>query len=402
VALRPGITIQHAREVSRDSGLVRGDVAAFLGVVPAGRWPYGSARGDFIELRLTSYADLLREPIRMLIDAETRRAIRLFFENGGELAFVLATNITDERDLQAENPFEDAFSALLYRLREDQEVALLAMPSLAWLPVRQERGGVVAYAGDVMIQRLLEHCAEMTHRFLIVDAPRGLHGEDLARWASQVRAAAGPKASFGALYYPWLRAGDELFPPSGAMAGIYARVEKERRPFGMGWPPANEVVRGVTHPEVELRFSETGRLAELGINPILTQPSRGVVVWGARTMSTDPRWLHINARRIVCAIAEQLRRDSEWVVFENQRPGLWAMVERIVRSRLDQAWGAGLLTGDRAGLEYDVKCDAELNPLEVRNAGLVNVKVVLRPISTTEHIVVEMRLGQGDVEMGGF
>jgi hypothetical protein len=60
------------------------------------------------------------------------------------------------------------------------------------------------------------------------------------------------------------------------------------------------------------------------------------------------------------------------------------------------------LTGDRAGLEYDVKCDAELNPLEVRNAGLVNVKVVLRPISTTEHIVVEMRLGQGDVEMGGF
>jgi len=56
-------------------------------------------------------------------------------------------------------------------------------------------------------------------------------------------------------------------------------------------------------------------------------------------------------------------------------------------------WGAGLLTGDKAGLEYDVKCDAEINPPEVRNSGQVHVRVQIRPISTAESIVVELRLG---------
>jgi phage tail sheath protein FI len=81
------------------------------------------------------------------------------------------------------------------------------------------------------------------------------------------------------------------------------------------------------------------------------------------------------------------------VVFEHNRPELWEIVARMVRSRLDRMWGAGLLTGDKAGLEYDVKCDAENNPLEVRNAGHVNVRVDIRPIATAETIVLELRLG---------
>ena len=55
-------------------------------------------------------------------------------------------------------------------------------------------------------------------------------------------------------------------------------------------------------------------------------------------------------------------------------------------------WEGGLLAGDQAGSEYLVQCDEELNPPEVRDAGQVNVKVVVRPISTAEYIVVELRL----------
>jgi phage tail sheath protein FI len=87
---------------------------------------------------------------------------------------------------------------------------------------------------------------------------------------------------------------------------------------------------------VPLRWGEGGDLTEAGINPILTQPGRGVVVWGARTLSADQRWMHINSRRIVSYISEQLKRDNEWVVFENQRPELWEIIGRMVRSRLDQ------------------------------------------------------------------
>ena len=93
-------------------------------------------------------------------------------------------------------------------------------------------------------------------------------------------------------------------------------------------------------------------------------------------------------------ISEQLRRDSEWVVFENQRPELWEIVARTVRGRLDQMWDTGLLTGNQAGSEYEVQCDAETNPLEVREAGQIHVRVTLRPVTTAEFIVVDLRLGQ--------
>ena len=96
----------------------------------------------------------------------------------------------------------------------------------------------------------------------------------------------------------------------------------------------------------------------------------------------------------MCLIAEQLRRDSEWVVFENQRPELWEIVRRTAKNRLDDMWAAGLLTGEQAGLEYLVECNGEINPVEVRDAGQINVRVVLRPISTAEFIVLDLRLGR--------
>jgi hypothetical protein len=132
---------------------------------------------------------------------------------------------------------------------------------------------------------------------------------------------------------------------------------------------------------------------EANINLILTQPTRGVVVWGARTLSKEPQWLYINSRRIVSLVCEQLRRDSQWVVFENQRPELWEIIKRQLRARMDQLWSAGLLTGDQSGLGYLIKCDEETNPPEIRDAGQVHVQVYVRPISTAEFIVLELRLG---------
>ncbi len=399
--MRPGITIQHAREVARDSDAVRGDVMGLIGVIPQGRWPRGMSHGDHLELRLTSHAELLGEPARVLVDPVTRRAVRSFFENGGRLCFLFGVCIESEQDLMVDDPFDGVLNGLLYRLRGDEEIALLSMPVLAYLGVDRTRQVPIS-AGDGVIARLVAHCAEMNNRFLIVDPPRDLHERGLLAWAEALRDRCGVHACYGAIYYPWLKCGEEIFPPGGAVGGLYARVEAAHEPFGVGWPPANELLRGVTHPEVELRWSETGELSAAGINPILTQPARGVVVWGARTMSRDEKWLHINARRTVSVVAEQLRRDSAWVVFENQRPDLWKMVERLVKSRLEQVWEAGLLTGDRAGSDYAVQCDSELNPPAVRDAGEIHVRVVFRPISTTEHIVLEMRLGSGEVETGGL
>jgi uncharacterized protein len=398
--LRPGIIVQHATERVRESAVVRSDVLGVIGVVARDRWPRGLGRGDFLELKLTSHEELERNAGRVLFDPASRRAVKNFFENGGRLCHLFGLLIESEQDLQVPDPFEHLFAPLIDRLRGEEDIALLAMPCLAYLPLLFE-GRRAVVTGEPVWKLLLNHCHEMNNRFLVIDPPRELHDEHLIDWVDRFRTDNRAVSSYGAIYYPWLYEGDDEYPPSGSIAGVYARVEAEHEPFGVKWPPANEVVRGATHPSVELRWAEGGVLLQAGINPILVQPSRGIVIWGARTLSKDSNWIHINSRRIVSFICEQVRRDSEWAVFENQSPELWSTITRIVRGRLDQLWSSGLLTGEVAGQEYLVQCDAQTNPPALREAGQVNVMIRLRPISTTEFIVVELRLGS-DGSAGGF
>lgn len=391
--LRPGITLQHTREQAVGTDRVRGDITAFVGLIPFKRWPTGAVTGDFLEKRLLSWEDLASSPVLGFLDPITARSILLYFQNGGVEARLFALCAPSEESLLTPDPWADVAFALIDRLRNEDEIALIAMPVLAYLPVGYEPGGRPIVRCQPFIEMLVDHCREMNHRFLILDTPRDLHDEPLRVWVRELRESLGEASCFAAIYYPWLMNGDDVFPPSGAVAGVFARTDNEHQPYGVHWPPANQVLRGVTHPAVELRWREGDFLIDEHINPILTQPTRGVVVWGARTLSGDPRWIHINSRRITSLIAAQLRKDAEWLVFENQRPELWGMVTRIVSSRLDQMWQAGLLAGERAGSQYLVKCDAELNPQEVRDAGQINIQVQLRPVSTTEYIVVDLRLG---------
>lgn len=391
--MRPGITIQHASQISRVAPTIRNDVTGFIGFVTRNRWPKGAQKGDFVEFPLDAWAALVSHPVRPLVDAATVEAVRQFFQNGGQNCHIFCVCIDRETDLFTQDPYMDVFSGLMDRLRGEEDLGLLALPVLAYLPMRYVSGRQVELPWQPTLEMFLEHCCEMNNRFLILDTPRDLHGEALFNWVRQFRKANEAVASYGALYYPWVRDGDRASPPSGAVAGIFARVDAEHSPLGVRWPPANELFRGVTHPDVELRWRDADQYIEEHMNVILAQPSRGVVLWGARTLSRDPRWIHINSRRIISFVTEQLRRDSQWVVFENQRPELWEIMRRIVTSRLDSFWNAGLLTGDQAGSEYMVQCDAELNPPEVRDAGQLNVKVMLRPVATAEFIVVELRIG---------
>jgi hypothetical protein len=392
--LRPGITIQHSREESVATDSVRSDITCFIGVIPRARWPRGADVGDLLEKVVHAWEELATNPVSQLVDPVTLRGVMQFFENGGIEARVLALCVPSEEALLASDPASELCFAMMDRLRTDEEVGLLACPLLAYLPISYESNGRAIVRCQPFIEMLVAHCREMPNRFLVLDTPRGLHEEALVAWVRELRETLRENAAYCAIYYPWLMQGDAEFPPSGAVTGLFARVEHEHRPYGVHWPPANQVLKGVTHPAVQVRWREADGLIDEHINPILTQPTRGVVVWGARTLSSDPRWAHVNSRRIVSLITEQIRRDSEWAVFENQRPELWEIITRVVRGRLDQMWTAGLLTGEKAGSEYLVQCDAELNPPEVRDAGQVHVRVQLRPISTAEFIVVELRLGE--------
>lgn len=399
--MRPGILIQHAKLPDRSSELVRCDITGILAFIPEQRWPENASAGDFFEILLRRDGDLWEHPFRELVDPAVRRAVRAFFENGGDQAHLLGVCVSSEEDLKAPSGIHGVLEPLLNHLRADDDIALLIVPEAAYMRCELGRDGSVRSDAEAIYDELLAHCREMSNRFLILDAPRGLHGDLLVRWVQRFRARYPESRSFGSIYYPWLLQGDEVFPPSGPVAGLYARVELEHRPFGVVWAPANVPIRAVTHTEIELDWTEAGALAEEHINPIVIQPNRGIVVFGARTLSKEQAFLHINSRRIINMVAEQLRRDNEWAVFETNNPNLWAVLQRDVKFRLSQFWSAGLLAGAKDGSEYNVKCDDEINPPATRDAGHVNVQVLLRPMGTTEQIRIDLRIG-GDARVSGL
>jgi hypothetical protein len=400
--MRPGLVVQHARQPDRSSELVRSDIAAVIGFVERRRWPEEATAGDLVELVLRSDSDLWNHPDRHLFDPAARRAVRAFFANGGDTEHLFGVCIDSEEDLKTPAACLGVLASLFDRLRAEDDVAILLVPAAAYMAVHWDaRKNTVRSDADVLYDQLLAHCREMTNRFLIIDAPRGLHAEPLYKWAETFRKRQTESRSYGAVYYPWLLDGDEVFPPSGTIAGSYARTELEHSPYGVGWPPANTPLRGVTHTEADLSWEEAGELAEQAINPLVVQPGRGVIAFGARTLSEDPTFRHVNSRRIVNMVTEQLRRDSEWAVFETNNPHLWDVLERDVLFRLGEFAGAGMLTGRVAGEDYDAQCDAETNVPALRDAGQVNVRIRMRPVGTVEHILVDLRIGD-DSAAGGF
>lgn len=392
--MRPGITVQHANLPRRRLGLVRCDITGIIAFILPDRWPEGAARGDLVQLVLRRPEELTDHPARRYFSATTVRSVLAFFENGGDTCHLYGVFIQDPSDLFQASDLDGALAPLLQKLRAEEDIALLAVPDSAHLAFSVDRQGHIEAQAEVLWDTLLAHCREMGNRFLILDAPRDLHGTGLTQWVQEWSRRSPENRPYGAVYYPWLRKGDERYPASGAMAGVYARVEREHEPFGVVWPPANVSVRGATHVDVDLDWVEAGELSAESINPLVVQPARGVVVWGARTLSRDPNWQYINSRRVVSMISEQLRRDNEWVVFEQNDKKIWKVLERDVAVRLEEFWRAGLITGETRHGDYEVKCDEETNPLVERETGKLNVRVSLRPIGTTEHITIDLRLGE--------
>lgn len=399
--MHPGIVVQHARLPARSAELVRCDIAGIIGFIPRHRWPEGATAGDFVEIVLRQEGDLWAHPDRALFDPASRRAVRGFFANGGDTAHLFGVCINTDDDLKVAASVLGVLAPLFDRLRAEEDIAILLVPGAAYMRCEwNARTGEVRADADVIYDQLLAHCREMTNRFLVMDAPQALHGEPLLRWARSVRDRDPATRSYGAVYYPWLFQGDELFPPSGVIAGTFARTELEHVPYGVAWPPANVPIQAVTHPEVELSWAEAGELAEESINPIVVQPGRGVLAFGSRTLSRVRNTMHINSRRVINMVTEQLRRDSEWAVFETNNPHLWDVLERDVLFRLREFATVGLLTGRQAGEDYSVKCDAETNLPALRDAGQVNMQIRMHPVGTVEQILIELCIG-GETFSGG-
>ena len=192
------------------------------------------------------------------------------------------------------------------------------------------------------------------------------------------------------MYHPWLSVFDPLLkknsytPPSGAMAGIYARVDNTR---GVWKAPANEVVRNATGLSVHYNEAEQGKLNPKGINLIRSLPGMGIRVWGARTCSSDGNWKYINVRRLFIYLEESIKANTSWAVFEPNDENLWSRVSGTIRVFLTTLWRDGALTGSTSDEAFFVNVGkSTMTQDDILNGRLICV-IGVAPVRPAEFVI---------------
>jgi hypothetical protein len=236
----------------------------------------------------------------------------------------------------------------LEALTDRQDISTVAAPGYS-------AGGNAGPARDRMMaitRALIAHCERMHYRIAVLDSADGQTGDDVRAVRAQI------ESSYAALYYPWVHVTDGMnreinLPPSGFIAGIYARNDIEQ---GVHKAPAN-VVQGAIGLEIMLSRVQQDVLGGEQINVLRWFEQRGYRVWGVRTVSSDPEWTYVNVRRYVAYLEQSIDVGTHWVVFEPNGAALWVNVRRTVEDFLYKEWIAGRLLGERPEQAFSVRCD---------------------------------------------
>ncbi len=232
---------------------------------------------------------------------------------------------------------------------------------------------------------LIGFCEGKKSCFAILDVPMELKKtNDVANFRDMY------DSTYAAMYHPWLEMYDAgakrsaYFPPSGAMAGIYARTDIER---GVHKAPANEVVRGCTGLSCAYNEGEQDILNPIGVNLIRAFTGRGIRVWGARTISSNGLWKYLNVRRLFIYVEESIRANTNWVVFEPNSAVLWGRVTRTIETFLATCWRDGALAGASPAEAFFVECGPTTMTQDDIDNGRLICQIGIAPVKPAEFVI---------------
>ncbi len=403
----PGVYVEEVSTGPRPIEAVGSSCAAFLGYAP------DLSAHVHDPTAINNWTQFVKE-FADVPDAKSThlsRAVYAFFDNGGSRCFVV--NLGKDGVLAGKTVGTQRQGVAA--LEEVDEVAIVAAPG---------------FTDPGSYDAVLSHCEKMKDRVAILDSPEEIPKLELlanvateevkppsatgtrARGAAAAAAAADagadgtrpkpaglkPRSSpggYGAVYAPWITVRDPFdssllnVPPSGAVAGIYARTDGTR---GVHKAPANEIVRGALNVAYRITKEDQGNLNQAGVNCIRFFPTDGIRIWGARTLADDPQWRYINVRRLFNMVEESIARSTRWVVFEPNDQTLWKSIKRDVGAFLTRLWRDGALMGATPDQAFFVKCDEETNPPDVIDSGTVVTLIGIAPVKPAEFIV--FRIGQ--------
>ena len=309
-------------------------------------------------------------------------AARAFFAEGGKRLYVSATAARAD----GTRPQPEEYEAALRQLDPLLEVSILAAPG----STRGEARAAAA-VGAVLVQ-----CAERTRRFAILDPADGQTVADIRTFRSAF------DSGRAALYYPWVRAAGTsdrqgvLLPPSGFVAGIYARTDAAR---GVHASPADEPVQTAVGLEHDINDFAQGLLNPDGINCIRRGGGwEGIRVRGARTLSAGPDWKYVNVRRYITYVQESIGRGTQWAVFEPNGEALWQAVRSAVDAFLFGEWRRGALLGNTVDEAFFVRCDRTTMTQADIDEGRLICLVGIATVRPAEFVI--FRIAQRTVEAG--
>lgn len=252
---------------------------------------------------------------------------------------------------------------------------------------------------------LLDQCEMLKDRFAILSATEQEQDGNLETLRPPRESA------YGAYYLPWARVRAHadndvrLVPLAGHIAGIYARVDMER---GVHKPPANEEVRGIIASELgpeplkhTLNKQQSDLLSAKGVNVIrdFRHEGRGIRVWGARTMSSDPVWKYVNIRRLLMFVEQSIDQGTQWVAFEPNNESTWKVIRWSIATFLQALWRSGAVVGMKQEESYFVKCDRTTMTQDDIDNGRLVCLVGIAPIKPSEFVII--RISQKSLEAQG-
>jgi phage tail sheath protein FI len=276
----------------------------------------------------------------------------------------------------------------LAALADVDDIAIVALPDAGGIEDEDVRLAVT--------QQLVAHAERCRYRIAIVDGPQSAS-------MNSIRAFRGKfDSTRAAMYWPWIETLDPtqaiaqgappakiLLPPSGFVAGIYARNDITR---GVFKAPANEVVYGLTKFEVNINQGRQEVLNPEGINALRFFPGRGNRVWGARTLTSDPEWKYVNVRRLFIYLEHSIDKATQWAVFEPNNESLWRNISRTVKDFLEVQWRNGALLGSTIDQAFFVRCDRSTMTQNDLDNGRLVCLIGVCPVRPAEFVI--FRIGQ--------
>lgn len=232
---------------------------------------------------------------------------------------------------------------------------------------------------------LVAHCEGLASRFAVLDLPRESQKIDDVVAHRNIF-----DSSYAALYHPWIEIFDPLakkntaIPPSGAVAGIFARSDNSR---GVHKAPANEAIRACVGLDCMYNKGEQDILNPKGVNLIRFFPGQGIRVWGARTVSSNSSWKYVNVRRLFIYLEESIKANTNWVVFEPNDELLWVRVKRTIDVFLNTVWRSGALAGGSPAEAFFVNVGRETMTQDDINNGRLICVIGVAPVKPAEFVI---------------